>query len=96
MVDIKKLMDDIEEEFEGASHYADVACEWRKQDPSIADKYANMAMQELSHAEENEKRGMMMIENEPDKKENYKPMWESVMQHNAKRIERMKNRIMGK
>lgn len=46
---IKQIVEDIQEELEGAEHYAKLATEWRDTDKQLADTYARMAQTELDH-----------------------------------------------
>lgn len=51
MKEIKMLVEDIHEELEGAEHYAKLATQYRDTDRALADTYATMATQELSHVD---------------------------------------------
>lgn len=46
---IKHLVEDIEEELEGAEHYAKLATKYKDDDKALADVYAKLAEVELDH-----------------------------------------------
>lgn len=46
---IKHLVEDIEEELEGAEHYAKLAIQYKEDDRELADVYAKLANVELDH-----------------------------------------------
>lgn len=46
---IKNLVEDIEEELEGAEHYAKLATQYKVDDRTLADTYAKLAGIELDH-----------------------------------------------
>lgn len=46
---IKHLVEDIEEELEGAEHYAKLATQYKDEDRELADVYAKLANVELDH-----------------------------------------------
>lgn len=46
---IKHLVEDIEEEMEGAEHYAKLATQYKDTDRTLADTYAKLASVELDH-----------------------------------------------
>lgn len=46
---IKHIVEDIEEELEGAEHYAKMATKYKDSDKQLADTYARMAQVELGH-----------------------------------------------
>ena len=46
---IKQIVEDIEDELEGAEHYAKLATQYRDTDKQLADNYARMAQTELGH-----------------------------------------------
>lgn len=48
---LRNIVEDIHEELEGAKHYAMLAMEHKSTNRDAADKYAEMAKQEMSHAE---------------------------------------------
>lgn len=48
---IKNLVEDIEEELEGAEHYAKLATQHKDEDRELADVYAKLANVELEHVE---------------------------------------------
>lgn len=48
---IKRLVEDIEEELEGAENYAKKATQYKLDDRALAETYANIASQELSHVD---------------------------------------------
>ena len=48
---IKNIVEDIEEEVEGAEHYALLATQYKDTDKPLADGYENMAVQELAHVD---------------------------------------------
>lgn len=51
MKKIAMIVRDIKEELEGAEHYAKQATQYKDDDKSLADAYANMANQELNHVD---------------------------------------------
>lgn len=51
MKQIKELVENIREELEGAEHYAKLATQYRDADRSLAENYATMSAQELSHVD---------------------------------------------
>lgn len=48
---IKNLVEDIEEELEGAEHYAKLATQYKEEDRTLADVYAKFADVELEHVD---------------------------------------------
>lgn len=46
---IKHLVEDIQEELEGAEHYAKLATQYKEDDRTLADTYAKLANVELDH-----------------------------------------------
>lgn len=48
---IKHLVEDIEEELEGAEHYAKLATQYKDEDRELADTYAKLANVELEHVD---------------------------------------------
>lgn len=48
---IKNLVEDIEEELEGAEHYAKLATQYKDEDRELADTYAKLANVELEHVD---------------------------------------------
>ena len=46
---IKHLVEDIQEELEGAEHYAKLATQYKDEDRELADTYAKLAGVELDH-----------------------------------------------
>lgn len=46
---IKNLVEDIQEELEGAEHYAKLATQYKDEDRVLADNYAKLAEIELGH-----------------------------------------------
>lgn len=46
---IKNLVEDIQEELEGAEHYAKLATQYKDEDKVLADNYAKLAEIELGH-----------------------------------------------
>lgn len=51
MKNIKVIVENIHEELEGAEHYAKLATQYRDTDRALADTYATMSTQELSHVD---------------------------------------------
>ena len=51
MKKIAMIVKDIKEELEGAEHYAKLAAQYKDEDKSLADAYADMASQELGHVD---------------------------------------------
>ena len=49
MKKIAMIVEDIREELRGAEHYAKLATQYKMDDVDLADAYASMASQELSH-----------------------------------------------
>ena len=50
MKTIKIIVEDIQEELEGAEHYAKLATQYKDEDRVLADTYARLAEIELGHA----------------------------------------------
>lgn len=48
---IKHLVEDIQEEMEGAEHYAKLATQYKEDDRALADVYAKLASVELDHVD---------------------------------------------
>lgn len=48
---IAMIVKDIKDELEGAEHYAKMAAQYKDEDKALADAYAEMASQELSHVD---------------------------------------------
>lgn len=48
---IKELVENINEEVEGAEHYAKLATKYKDEDKVLADNYAKMAEAELTHVD---------------------------------------------
>lgn len=51
MKKIAMIVEDIREELRGAEHYAKLATQYKMDDVDLADAYASMANQELSHVD---------------------------------------------
>ena len=51
MKKIAIIVRDINEELEGAEHYAKMATQYKDDDKPLADAYADMAAQELGHVD---------------------------------------------
>lgn len=51
MKKIAMIVEDIREELRGAEHYAKLATQYKHEDEDLADAYATMANQELSHVD---------------------------------------------
>lgn len=49
MKQIKQIVEDIQEELEGAEHYAKLAIQHKESDKQLADTYAKLASVELDH-----------------------------------------------
>lgn len=49
MKQIKQIVKDIEEEMEGAEHYAKLATQYKDSDKQLADTYAKLSSVELDH-----------------------------------------------
>lgn len=48
---IKQMVEDIQEELEGAEHYAKLATQYKDEDRALADTYAKLAGVELDHVD---------------------------------------------
>lgn len=62
MKEIKEIVEDIHEELEGAKHYAMKAMEHKSTNREAADKYAEMAKQELGHIDKLHEMAVKLIE----------------------------------
>ena len=63
MDELKRLSNDIWDELEGAKHYADMAVKYKMTDATRAGTYAEMARQELGHAEHLQKMADRILSN---------------------------------
>lgn len=58
---IKQIVEDIEDELEGAEHYAKLATQYRDDDKMLADNYARMAQTELGHVNDLHSQAVRLI-----------------------------------
>lgn len=61
---IKHIVEDIEEELEGAEHYAKMATKYRDEDKQLADTYARMAQTEMGHVNDLHEHAVRLIEDQ--------------------------------
>lgn len=62
MKEIKRIVENIREELEGAEHYAKIAAKLKAEHSSDASVYADMARQELGHVDDLHKLAVKAIE----------------------------------
>ena len=66
MKQIKKIVEQIQEELEGANDYAKLAVQLKGSDPRLAETYASMAEQELNHVNRLHDEAVRLINAYPD------------------------------
>ena len=93
MEKFEKLMEEIDEEMEGAEHYAKKACEMRNRDSHAAAIYNEMAVQEMGHADNLHR---LLKEHVAAMPEEHRKMMEPVMEWAEKRLSRWEDKVKHK
>ena len=94
MEKLEKWLEEIDEELEGAEHYAKKSCEARQhKDEHAASMYAEMAVQEMHHAENLQKMMREHIEGMP---EEHRHMLEPMVAWSERRLEHWEEKIKHK
>lgn len=85
MEHLEFLIDQMEEELDGAEHYAKLAHKHHEQHPAFAKNLHDMAMDELRHSQYISDAAHEYIKAHPEHPE-FRNVWDFVKRHTAKQI----------